>query len=192
MSGAAYPRLPCGHSRRHYAYGNCVNCYRRDRRTAGVANVRTHGYGGYTQGCKCGICRAAKAAYMAKRRAEALRATDKVIEGIRHGTRYAYEERGCRCDVCMAAQVQRDGGCGMTGLLLIAVAVVLLVLSGAIATGRIDDVARFAARAAGALVLAARMAPRRVLPARWRQKAVDRYDRALTPKGKRHITGGVR
>lgn len=68
-----------------------------------------HGYSGYTRGCKCPVCRAAKASYMRTRRAAArARSTAHTrASGIRyvaqtesHGTRYAFDELGCRCASC--------------------------------------------------------------------------------------------
>lgn len=65
--------------------------------------VKTHGYGGYTNGCRCGVCRDAKSAYMAKRRGQAFLNTGPVPDGLKHGARSTYEEHGCRCDECVAA-----------------------------------------------------------------------------------------
>jgi len=73
-----------------------------------------HGYGNYTLGCRCAVCREAKAAYMRERRAEARRLARQHTSGragepgsfrhvadvTRHGTNYAYYERGCRCRPC--------------------------------------------------------------------------------------------
>ena len=82
-----------------------------------------HGYGPYTNGCRCEICRKAKADYMRARRAAARALAQKnthtsdglrgspantftpgaerhVVDGVKHGTRYAYDERGCRCRDC--------------------------------------------------------------------------------------------
>jgi hypothetical protein len=64
-----------------------------------------HGYSRYTNdGCRCGTCRAAKAAYHRRARAEAARAArpGRVIAGIKHGTRHGYREKGCRCGDCVA------------------------------------------------------------------------------------------
>lgn len=65
--------------------------------------IRTHGYSGYSRGCRCPVCRQAKADYQAGRRAVAFLETSPVVEGITHG-RFGYEERGCRCDVCVEAR----------------------------------------------------------------------------------------
>ena len=62
-----------------------------------------HGYGPYTNGCRCDICRAAKAAYQANRRAAASLATTPVPDGLTHG-RAGYEEHGCRCEICVKAK----------------------------------------------------------------------------------------
>lgn len=65
-----------------------------------------HNYNAYSRGCRCPVCRDAKAAYMRERRREATsRARPGVaVEGVLHGTRAAYEEGGCRCDSCMRAE----------------------------------------------------------------------------------------
>jgi len=71
--------------------------------------VRTHGYGGYTHGCRCDDCKKGNADYKARRRAAAtLRPSVKPVEDITHG-RYGYEERGCRCDVCVEARQRGQG-----------------------------------------------------------------------------------
>jgi hypothetical protein len=68
-------------------------------------NPRIHGYGGYSNGCRCEVCRAAKADYMGRRRAAAFVNTDPgPVPGVTHGTRFAYEERGCRCGPCVTAE----------------------------------------------------------------------------------------
>lgn len=76
----------------------------------GIA-LHTHGYGGYTRGCRCEICTQAKADYMRGRRASAralaARFTDDrgahFVPDVKHG-RVGYEERGCRCPVCVEAR----------------------------------------------------------------------------------------
>lgn len=75
-----------------------------------------HGYNRYTYGCRCEVCRDAKAAYVRasrERRRRALRLVRQVgagrnyVAGITHG--YAgYQDYACRCDVCMAARRERD------------------------------------------------------------------------------------
>jgi hypothetical protein len=88
--------------------------------------MSAHGYGAYTRGCRCDVCRGAKADYMRARRAasRALAArfttTPSGERGSRHnafapgatrylapitshGSRYGYEEAGCRCQPCTAA-----------------------------------------------------------------------------------------
>jgi rubredoxin len=76
-----------------------------------TVNPKPHGYGRYTNGCRCPVCRQAKAAYMRERRAEAARlaaaAPGRVIRrhagrDVKHGTSFAYYELGCRCTVCDA------------------------------------------------------------------------------------------
>jgi hypothetical protein len=66
-----------------------------------------HGYNRYTAGCRCDICKAAKAAYMKARRDAAFLGRSTVPPGVRHGTRSTYEEHGCRCDSCRLSQVKR-------------------------------------------------------------------------------------
>lgn len=85
-----------------------------------------HGYIRYTRGCRCEVCRAAKADYMRARRAEARGqaqvhtfwakqggawgdgAIRHVANVANHGTRFAYEERGCRCLECSRARATSD------------------------------------------------------------------------------------
>lgn len=65
--------------------------------------VTIHGYGGYTNGCRCDVCTSAKAKYMRERRASARASTALLVEGITHGTQFGYEEKGCRCLPCTDA-----------------------------------------------------------------------------------------
>jgi hypothetical protein len=67
-----------------------------------------HGFTRYGYGCRCEVCRAAKAAYMRKRRAaarerrvaaEAASGSRYVAPGISHGLS-GYQDHGCRCFVC--------------------------------------------------------------------------------------------
>lgn len=69
-----------------------------------------HGYVPYTRGCRCDVCRKAKAEYMSKRRQAAVAAREAggPVGPLKHGTRYAYEERGCRCSPCSKAHAQSD------------------------------------------------------------------------------------
>lgn len=75
-------------------------------RAKGPGAISTHGYSGYSNGCRCQVCRDAKAAYMAGRRAAAFTADNAPEQdpAVTHGTRSAYEERGCRCGACIAAE----------------------------------------------------------------------------------------
>lgn len=79
-----------------------------------------HGYVAYTHGCRCDECRTAKAAYIRERRQVAREVAARLstnltgnrgrewpvgterhyVPGIRHGSSYAYHERGCRCLDC--------------------------------------------------------------------------------------------
>ena len=93
--------------------------------------MSTHNYGRYTNGCRCDVCKKAKADYMRERRAAARRiaqkhtatasgghasgytawapgATRHVANIERHGTRYGYEEAGCRCLDCTEARTVQD------------------------------------------------------------------------------------
>lgn len=92
--------------------------------------MKTHRYSAYTNGCRCEVCRAAKADYMRERRAAARvlaqkhtsaptgkrprstacapGATRYLASVDRHGTRFAYEEWGCRCFDCTTARVASD------------------------------------------------------------------------------------
>jgi hypothetical protein len=112
MSAAMRQRRPrplidcaeCGQRKRHASHGKCSACINRASRALRGATVKTHGYGGYTSGCRCQACRDAKAAYMADRRGNAfLNTGPEPVEGIAHG-RSGYEERGCRCGICLEAK----------------------------------------------------------------------------------------
>jgi hypothetical protein len=78
------------------------------------ANVATHGYGGYTNGCRCETCRAAKRQYMRDKRAKAsqrrIRTGNRrfIAEGITHGTYAGYADAQCRCYLCSAAKADQD------------------------------------------------------------------------------------
>lgn len=87
-----------------------------------------HGYNAYTSGCRCEVCRKAKADYMRGRRAAARKVAQRHTQGmgvgpgstrkpgstryiapyVTHGTRYAYEEHGCRCFPCTDARANSD------------------------------------------------------------------------------------
>jgi hypothetical protein len=64
-----------------------------------------HGYGSYSHGCRCQVCKDARAAYSRNQRAEAARRArpGQSVEGVKHGTRRAYKDRGCRCEQCVTA-----------------------------------------------------------------------------------------
>ena len=57
-----------------------------------------HGYGGYTNGCRCEVCREAKREYE-----RAIRARRRESGEISHGKRVGYDS-GCRCDDCRLAR----------------------------------------------------------------------------------------
>lgn len=75
--------------------------------------ARGHGYSGYTNGCRCEVCREAKAAYIrGKRRRAALRRVLAerwglfyVAQGIAHGIA-GYQDHQCRCEVCRLAKAE--------------------------------------------------------------------------------------
>lgn len=64
-----------------------------------------HGYNAYANGCRCDVCRAAKADYMREKRAtaRALRAADDAVPYLHHGIS-GYQDSHCRCHVCRAAK----------------------------------------------------------------------------------------
>lgn len=70
-----------------------------------------HGYGRYSHGCRCEVCRAAKAAYLRRRRAVAAALARKhtnggwrhLAQGVTHGTAFVYKDAGCRCGPCTEA-----------------------------------------------------------------------------------------
>lgn len=85
-----------------------------------------HGYNRYCDGCRCEVCRGAKADYMRERRALARAVAQQNGQGrpglpartpgvlrhvapiTNHGTRYGYEEAGCRCFDCTDARSASD------------------------------------------------------------------------------------
>lgn len=77
-------------------------------------NVSTHGYGGYTNGCRCDACRAGKRLYMRDKRHRASQRRIQaghlrfIAEGITHGTYAGYADAQCRCLLCTAAKADRD------------------------------------------------------------------------------------
>lgn len=94
-----------GHSANHLseeAYRRSLDA-RREKRAAALAAISIHGYAGYSDGCRCDVCTAAKAAYMAAKRAAATQAAQRgvAVEGVTHGTRSAYKDKGCRCEKCV-------------------------------------------------------------------------------------------
>lgn len=71
-----------------------------------------HGYGRYTTGCRCDVCREAKATYMRAKRsawrtkrqtAEADGQGRHFVPGITHGVS-GYQDHGCRCWTCRVAK----------------------------------------------------------------------------------------
>lgn len=77
-----------------------------------AAVTRTdHGYSRYSVGCRCPICRAAKADYMRAKRAQAAEARRAaqaagavyVAPGITHGRLSGYRDAKCRCPDCSRA-----------------------------------------------------------------------------------------
>jgi hypothetical protein len=74
--------------------------------------VSEHGYGPYTRGCRCDVCRAAKAEYMRARRVtgQAKRAAAEsdgwgrhFVPDITHGIG-GYDNFSCRCSICCSAK----------------------------------------------------------------------------------------
>jgi hypothetical protein len=70
-----------------------------------------HGYSRYADGCRCDVCRAAKAAYMRARRAEAkanvLQDGPNYVPYITHGIG-GYTNHLCRCFTCRTAKREQD------------------------------------------------------------------------------------
>lgn len=76
-----------------------------------------HGYTRYSHGCRCQVCRGAKAAYSREFRARRARARKLVqqhgtgganfVPGIVHGYS-GYSNWSCRCAVCVAAKRDSD------------------------------------------------------------------------------------
>lgn len=63
-----------------------------------------HGYVRYTKGCRCEVCREAKAAYMRAKRGRG--AVVKVVPDIAHGIN-GYWNYGCRCETCRDSSSSR-------------------------------------------------------------------------------------
>lgn len=97
--------------------------------------ITWHGYSGYAGGCRCDVCRTAKADYMRARRAEGRRRAQELTSAPsgkrpnrytafapgasryvapidKHGTRFGYEEWGCRCADCTLARTASDARYG--------------------------------------------------------------------------------
>jgi hypothetical protein len=99
----------CGRPAGHRGWHLSEEAYQReidrlaDRRAAGLEVILSHGYGGYSRGCRCEVCKDAKAKYMsAKRRAATQSAQPgEAVTGVTHGTRSAYKDKGCRCGKCV-------------------------------------------------------------------------------------------
>lgn len=77
--------------------------------------MSTHGYAGYTNGCRCEVCRTGKRLYMrdkrrtaSRRRQQAANPRKYVAEGITHGTYAGYTDAQCRCSPCAAAKSEND------------------------------------------------------------------------------------
>lgn len=77
-----------------------------------------HGYNAYASGCRCEVCRDAKAAYMREARARRWRTLRLVrthgtgrnfVDGITHGYS-GYQNYACRCAICTAASSERHAG----------------------------------------------------------------------------------
>lgn len=106
MQGGRVCGRPAGHSgrdRSEEAWQRGIERVSEDRREH-RNTINTHGYGGYTLGCRCEICTAAKAAYMSEKRIAATASAQPgiAVTGVTHGTRSAYKDKGCRCEKCVA------------------------------------------------------------------------------------------
>lgn len=92
-----------------------------------------HGYGPYTNGCRCDVCKAAKADYQRAKRADAravaaqyttpMKTSDRpvvpgrrrmrvgdlryVVAAAKHGSAASYIELGCRCIPCTDALIAK-------------------------------------------------------------------------------------
>ena len=64
-----------------------------------------HGYGRYTSGCRCSVCREAKRRYMKARRGLGLD-----VDSPLHGTYTGYDSYGCRCWPCQVAKARHRSG----------------------------------------------------------------------------------
>jgi hypothetical protein len=61
-----------------------------------------HNYTGYSNGCRCDICRTAGKRYRDQRRSQPVPAW------LGHGTLSAYQSFGCRCETCVEARKGYD------------------------------------------------------------------------------------
>lgn len=74
-------------------------------------NINTHGWVGYSRGCRCKVCRSSRAEDVRNRRAAAAarriaaEAAGRVYvaTGITHGTSSGYKNSSCRCPACVQA-----------------------------------------------------------------------------------------
>lgn len=63
--------------------------------------VSLHGATGYSYGCRCGECKAARETYVREWR------ESKAADDIPHGTKNGFANYGCRCDPCAAANAEK-------------------------------------------------------------------------------------
>lgn len=66
-----------------------------------------HGVSGYSRGCRCDVCRAAKRAYNQEQHAKRLAAVEAGEATFEHGYE-GYTRWKCRCDPCRAAKSERQ------------------------------------------------------------------------------------
>lgn len=101
--GAVFPVDPADPFDAHGQYLDHLEVHEADENEQMPVMTR-HGYGAYTNGCRCEVCRRAKAAYMRLKRAAEPTGH---VEGITHG--YAgYQDYKCRCDICRTAKYRAD------------------------------------------------------------------------------------
>lgn len=72
-------------------------------------NVRKHGVTGYSRGCRCDVCRAAKRAYNQEQRRKKLAAVEAGEATFEHGYD-GYTRWNCRCDTCRSAKAEYQSG----------------------------------------------------------------------------------
>ncbi|WP_333757846.1 hypothetical protein [Streptomyces sp. ISBFB 2968] len=73
----------------------------------GESKIQKHGISGYSRGCRCDTCRAAKRAYGQEQHRKRLAAVEAGEANFEHGYE-GYTRWKCRCDICREAKSERQ------------------------------------------------------------------------------------